>query len=345
MHSNLTISEVAAFNCTGILEFCGGGVQIFSFLTNLYDHDIYNYLGTVKINAIDVLQVGVLTENKKINNDLDITLGIYGIAPIYATEASGVIIQEGGTLNLDKGTLYAGGIEVKHGGLLQSIGSDSDHAGIIKLPGSIEFNLLIHGTIDALYTDFEGTNQFGVHITANGEILNIDNCTFTSTSPTVNAALLRINNDQIVSLNNLGFSFLAHHKTVTKSSDQGEVNIFVYDPIDSHTKELDPFIRIHWNTSPPEKVAFEELNTRATDQMEKIRVYPNPSSEFFVIENDYLNEGIKTFQITNLHGKEIYSGNLPTGKTTVNTGNISKGLYLLKIVIGDQYIIKKIVIN
>lgn len=71
-----------------------------------------------------------------------------------------------------------------------------------------------------------------------------------------------------------------------------------------------------------------------------IHVYPNPAINQFTIEA----EGGADFEILNLTGQLIYKGNL-NNSNTVQTGNFSSGVYLIKVNTGKIIEFKKVIIE
>ncbi len=72
-----------------------------------------------------------------------------------------------------------------------------------------------------------------------------------------------------------------------------------------------------------------------------IKIYPNPVSNELVIEIDGNNKKFN-FEILNTIGQVVLKGNL-VEKTTVQTGNFSPGVYLIKLENGKTFEFKKII--
>ena len=60
----------------------------------------------------------------------------------------------------------------------------------------------------------------------------------------------------------------------------------------------------------------------------KIKVYPNPTSEMLYVSHPELNSF--SIQITDLNGKQIYSGNIDKDQP-LNVSNYTQGIYLVTI--------------
>ncbi len=83
-------------------------------------------------------------------------------------------------------------------------------------------------------------------------------------------------------------------------------------------------------------VGIDENNNNTS-----IKVYPNPVSNELIIENTGSNDKLY-YEILNSIGQVVYSGNV-IGKTTIETTNLSSGVYLLKLDNGKTINFKKIV--
>ncbi|MDA9563918.1 T9SS type A sorting domain-containing protein [Flavobacteriales bacterium] len=66
------------------------------------------------------------------------------------------------------------------------------------------------------------------------------------------------------------------------------------------------------------------------DPQKELTIYPNPTSNFLYVES--LPQGSHTYYIYDIYGKLILTDNL--SRSTINTTNLSQGVYLLKI--GNQ---------
>lgn len=76
-------------------------------------------------------------------------------------------------------------------------------------------------------------------------------------------------------------------------------------------------------------------------------IYPNPSNGKFSIRCDSFIDKCK-LQLINVYGQEIYNTefvNLKSGSVQEFNTNVSKGAYIVKLVLGKRLIIKKIIIN
>ena len=77
--------------------------------------------------------------------------------------------------------------------------------------------------------------------------------------------------------------------------------------------------------------------------MKKMRIqYPNPvKNELFIEFNQSITEAA-TFELINATGKTLIKSKL-TNKNMIQTGNLSQGIYLVKIVYGMKTEYQKII--
>jgi PKD repeat protein len=88
-------------------------------------------------------------------------------------------------------------------------------------------------------------------------------------------------------------------------------------------------------------IGLEEITgTKST-----ITIYPNPASSLIHVELDVLNYYNTTVQITNSLGQIMYTQKIEVSETTINTSNLSTGIYFVTIIEGNQTTTKKIIIQ
>ena len=58
-----------------------------------------------------------------------------------------------------------------------------------------------------------------------------------------------------------------------------------------------------------------------------IHIYPNPASEYLIIESNKE----ELYEIYDLQGKLFYKGNITVPKTKVNVATMPKGIYIIKV--------------
>lgn len=84
--------------------------------------------------------------------------------------------------------------------------------------------------------------------------------------------------------------------------------------------------------NPLSTVGIKELST-------DIFVYPNPSSDFV-----FVNKDIDAYKIFDLSGKEVKSFKNKIGKNQpIDTRNLSKGIYFIKLKIENTFVVKKLI--
>jgi hypothetical protein len=86
---------------------------------------------------------------------------------------------------------------------------------------------------------------------------------------------------------------------------------------------------------------FTGITESMVSQM--ISVYPSPVSDF--LEFNYAGKDhVKTVSFSDMKGKKVLEVNNPQNKMNINLQTISSGVYLMKAVIGEFTVIKKIMI-
>lgn len=79
------------------------------------------------------------------------------------------------------------------------------------------------------------------------------------------------------------------------------------------------------------------MNAVLTDvddiDVENIRIYPNPASDYIKISNP---EGIESMELYNLIGKKVRSFNVGSSNSTFNISNLPKGMYLIRLLDDDN---------
>lgn len=73
-------------------------------------------------------------------------------------------------------------------------------------------------------------------------------------------------------------------------------------------------------------------------------IYPNPIKDILNIELSYVSKNA-SISIINLLGRTLYSQNINSLKTSLDIGNYSKGIYLLKIINNDKITTKKLILE
>ena len=107
----------------------------------------------------------------------------------------------------------------------------------------------------------------------------------------------------------------------------------------SKIQQTENFIQTTYNSSRSNIATnvvdgINELNAGEND----IKIYPNPIKNEFRIDF----AGCSTFEILNLTGQVVYSGDL-NKSTIVDISNLSAGNYLIKLKVGNSYLYKRII--
>ncbi len=84
-----------------------------------------------------------------------------------------------------------------------------------------------------------------------------------------------------------------------------------------------------------ENAASVEENTELS-----LRLYPNPSNEFIIIESD--GEQMTEIRIDDMQGKCVFSTNTLQEKVVIPTLDFETGMYFVRIAIGQQWIMRKL---
>jgi len=72
-------------------------------------------------------------------------------------------------------------------------------------------------------------------------------------------------------------------------------------------------------------------------------IYPNPSKDSFMIECNHCKT--EKYELVNLEGKTVLSGQINNANTTIATGDINKGVYLFRLIGSHGISIQKLVIQ
>jgi len=75
---------------------------------------------------------------------------------------------------------------------------------------------------------------------------------------------------------------------------------------------------------------------------QQIDVYPNPATDFLIVKSTSI---IRHIKLINIDGKSIIEDDQTGNTLRLNTQNIDRGLYLLKVVTDDQIAVKRVIID
>lgn len=79
-----------------------------------------------------------------------------------------------------------------------------------------------------------------------------------------------------------------------------------------------------------------------------ISIFPNPTNGIFSIKlNDI--ESIQSYDILNIHGLAVYAANVvqdsSSNQIDLNLDSLPKGIYFIRMNIGNQFISKKVILK
>jgi len=101
---------------------------------------------------------------------------------------------------------------------------------------------------------------------------------------------------------------------------------------------------VNFNTTGDEVIIdpnFVGLNENNLNQL--VEIYPTLASDF--VQFNYAgSEHVNYIQLTDISGKIIRNSSNPTNKTTLDVRSLSKGVYFVKVGIGENSITKKLII-
>jgi hypothetical protein len=132
--------------------------------------------------------------------------------------------------------------------------------------------------------------------------------------------------------------------------------------IDSLQQPYDPYheARAACQTSPTTVVFYSSMgdiyfgersgSVKTPEQLSSLQIYPNPASESTTISLELEKSCNMRIVLSNVLGQEliqVYDGFATEGIFTkkINTEHLAKGVYFLKVLIGGNFTIEKIVIN
>jgi hypothetical protein len=186
--------------------------------------------------------------------------GILNLA-VYTMQTNGnvdinsdgkLLVGTGGVLKMLSGSA----VNVNSGGTLALIGSTINPATISSVSGYYGLVINSGATLSAGNAVFERMNADGVYI-QNGAFVDatnsLNNCTFRYGQ--AGGTLLKINNNQMLTINNASFPTNAgsNAKNITKSMNQGTVAFVGETGVFAGTVfESDPFFRINWSSDVPQ---------------------------------------------------------------------------------------------
>lgn len=229
----------------------------------------------------------------EVKGDIDVDRGIFKTSGKTLTCGGDINVGDGGLLMLEPGTTvdFKGSphskLRIHSGGRLESLGTDAQRITIANSVDWMEYSVLDGGSVAAEYTNFRhGTlDGFYVH---NGAIVDEEhsfhNCAFEYSMGTEGSCLLRIENDQILTVKNAEFNRWPDANNARKSGNKGIVH-FINATGTSHGEqyENDPHDRIFWsqNSNPQQpdlvvlKAEYSQPTAMVGDIVQCVLTYAN----------------------------------------------------------------------
>jgi Zn-dependent metalloprotease len=77
---------------------------------------------------------------------------------------------------------------------------------------------------------------------------------------------------------------------------------------------------------------------------EKLQIFPNPTEGLFTVQSEF--DEVITFQLIDMMGKQVVETNkINKGRNQIDASELNKGVYLIKLTIGDTSYVEKLVIE
>ncbi len=203
---------------------------------------------------------------------------------------------------------------------------------------------------DLCYLDFlQGASKYEGGLTANIDTLDFGTFKVDSTvireleivnqgQNPINIYSLYYNNPEIFqSVNQINTDLLPNNKSILKVSAQfGENGKFVSNlKIKYDISELN--IPIKANIIGGEAV---------DDPTDEIKVYPNPASDYVVVQRENLSLELLSIKIIDISGKIVFEkSSINSNFTHIETTKFKNGVYVVEVTVGQKKLNKKIIIN
>ncbi len=110
----------------------------------------------------------------------------------------------------------------------------------------------------------------------------------------------------------------------------------IFDTVNYNQQSAYNIFIAHFEPNP---LSIEEFNNNT------FSIYPNPNNGEFNVKLNSNSFENSTLEIIDVLGKKIHSQNLTNQQTIINTKNISKGIYIVKLTKENQTVISKIVVE
>jgi len=209
-------------------------------------------------NLVVDSSIGIwLIDDLEVKGNIDVNRGWIETNGLILTCRGDLNVRNGGLLKLEPGTTidFKGSphskLRIHSGGRLESLGTDAQRITIANSVDWMEYSVLDGGSVAAEYTDFRHATMDGFYV-HDGAIVDEEhsfhNCAFEYSMGLEGSCLLRIENDQILTVKNAEFNRWPNANNVRKSENQGIVH-FIDATGYSHGEqyEKDPHDRIFWS--------------------------------------------------------------------------------------------------
>ncbi len=77
----------------------------------------------------------------------------------------------------------------------------------------------------------------------------------------------------------------------------------------------------------------------------EVNIFPNPANDFFNIEIKNGNNTLVNMSVVNAVGQEVLKGSFTSNSHQVNCQNLSKGIYFVRLKIGEEVVVKKVMLG
>ncbi len=256
-HGDVTVEPEGALLPYRIVSFVGSSNAVFTNNTSgssYFQNDVFIDKNSPVAGLTLESRMLLLNSASLIVNEgfLDLNTNL-----LRSTE--NVTINDGGTLTIDEGAELEVGendqLTVESGGILEVMGEPGNPATLSawNAPGKFNFAVASGGTIRADYGIFEHTAGFnGVYVMDGGIIDPVycfNNCEFRYGSGETNSALLVINNDQELTIENASFPGATTSFNVAKDLNKGHLTFVDYSgAFAGEDYDYDNYNLIDWYT-------------------------------------------------------------------------------------------------
>lgn len=111
----------------------------------------------------------------------------------------------------------------------------------------------------------------------------------------------------------------------------GADHVYLYQPINDITEMMEVWLFMRrWTHPSPQPLAVMSLSTNEAS------VFPNPSTGLFHLQSSVS----RLFEVQNVEGKTIFSGELTNGETMIDLNTAPAGIYFLKTATSISKLIK-----